>query len=295
MNAWGVGSHKPYATMGPVSRKQALERVRAQWYYDWSPTPAVYGPRTPACAGAGEIEAVPMIWGRGDIGKALGGNSEWLMGFNEPDSVSQAHLSLTEAAQLWKAVELRHPTRRLVSPTPSADNWGWREQWLAEYRRLYRRDPRIDAVATHIYPRTWDYFLQAMEAAWSFAERFGARLWVTEYAYLPCWPGGIAEAAAMVGRMTQHFLDHPERFERWAPFILSATGAEKWNFGTGCNTSLVDKRTGALTRIGATYAGMRPAEDWADPRADIIPDGEINILDLAFLAGQFGKKVEPET
>jgi len=279
---FGVSTHKPYATIGPITRERALSLVKADWFYDWSLTPAVYP----------GIEAVPMVWDEKSVGKAIGGNSQWLLTFNEADSPYQANMSLRTSVVSYRALEVANPNRKLVSPAPTADDWVWRDQWLNEYIRLYGRKPRVDAVATHIYPRTWQYFLDAMDAAWSFAQVFGVKVWITEYAYLPGWPGGIGAAAEMVGRITQHCLDNPDKFERWAPFILSHTGAEGWAWGTEHNVSLVSKTTGKLTHIGSTYADLHPSVDYADPRADVNKDGTVDILDIVLVGSSFGKPVE---
>ena len=290
----GVGAHRSYVTIGPISREQALRSLGVDWYYDWSVSPAVYD----------DIEAVPMIWDETVVESPLGGNSEWILTFNEFDSPSQADMTNTQVAQLLRRIEQLYPNRKIVFPVPTADDWGQRDRVLSEYRRLYGEDPRVSAVAAHIYPRTWNYFVQVADAACAFAERFGVKVWVTEYAYLPCWEGGTSQAAVMMGQMTAYFEDNQNKFERWAPFILSATGNEAWNFGYSCNPTLFSMETGQMTAIGLSYKvdvvqptptfTLEPTSTpvvYADPRADVNDDRFVNIFDIAIVGSNFGRPV----
>jgi len=280
---WGVGAHHPYDAIGPITKEQALALIGVEWYYDWHYQPAVF---------AG-IESVPMYWDATVVGKPLGGNSIWRLGFNEPDIASQAGMTPAQGAAFWRQIEQdpQNQNAKLVAPTPSSEGNQWRWDWKAEYQARYGRSPKVDAVGVHVYPQTWSYFLQTMDDAWAFAQAFGVKLWVTEYAFLPCWSANDVNLA----KMTQHFIDNPGRFERWAPFILSCSGLESWSFGAKCNTSLVNFSTGQLTPIGQAYTAMHPAVDYADPRADVNQDGKVDISDIVIVGSSFGKPIKRAT
>ena len=62
------------------------------------------------------VEYVPMVWSAGSlpIPSTLAGSSEWLLGFNEPNYIGQAHMDPATAASLWPQLEATG--RRLVGP-----------------------------------------------------------------------------------------------------------------------------------------------------------------------------------
>ena len=247
----GVGASPAYGAIAGVSLPQQLRSVGAGWWHNWSlNAPAVVD-------GAGG-EFVPMVWSGNTAGIKAPAGSRWLLGFNEPDSASQADMTLDECARAWRRVEVVNPALKLVAPAPTADIRGWRDDWVEVYRRLWGEDPRFDAVAVHVYPQKWGYFEECIAAAWQFARRYGVRLWVTEYAFLPCWAPAPGDAVAMLKRMTTYMARDPARFDRWAPFILTCSGREKWAFGEECNSSLVDYYTGQLTELGRGYLECRP-------------------------------------
>jgi hypothetical protein len=221
--------------------------VGARWQYGWTPQPA-------ACEG---VEDVPMVWGRDAVGAPVTGDSLWLMGFNEPDRANQADLSPAEAAVLWRTVETAYPDRKLVAPAPSHVDVAWLERFRAAYVLRWGQAPRLDALAAHCYRATaaecmatvgW-YITQAQ--AWGVGE-----VWVTEFAFLPCWYGGgpageeraLAEAGAFVT-----WLRAQPKVTRWAWFASRIEGTEWWaERDPACNS--------ALLRAGPTQAGLAGAD-----------------------------------
>lgn len=219
--------------------------MNVKWYYNWSARP-------PICDG---VEVVPMLWGAGYVGESLGGNSEWLMGFNEPDLEYQANISPTKAARLWKEIELLYP-RKLVSP--SVLSISWLTSWYNEYLRIYGTSPRIDAVGIHCYaalnPSHSIYQCKELsrEAMQWATDRNISEVWVTEYAYLPCLKGGVQGSIDFMVAMREYFDSEP-MITRDAWFQLSYKGDEPWAWGPSCNTSLVDFYSGELTVLGEAY------------------------------------------
>jgi len=150
--------------------------LRPEWFYNWG--------YESSCSDAARYAHVyvDMIEKETDMDDPVG--TEWLLGFNEPDLVSQSNLSPRHAAELWRIIESRHPDRRLVSPAPSQRHPDWLWQMVAEYRALYGESPRFEALAYHFYdmgvPGALAAYLGARrdEAA---AQGYDVQIWLTEF------------------------------------------------------------------------------------------------------------------
>jgi len=116
-------------------------RSGASWAYNWRAQPWM----------AEGIESVPMIWGAQQMGQAIGGNSTYLLGFNEPDLARQANISPEAAAVLWRQIERDYPDRLLVAPVPSQEAPEWIDTLYRTYISIYGEKPRFDALAAHLY------------------------------------------------------------------------------------------------------------------------------------------------
>ncbi len=170
------------------------ETLRVTWFYNWSIAPAI-------CPGR---ESVPMVWGRYAVGLPLGGNSDFILGFNEPDFCDQAALSIDEAIPLWERVENDNPDKRLVSPAMGQGGLnedpalcGVTGMWLPTFRERFRmatgRYPRFGGIAFHCYALARDWLVDckrrlAMHTQW--AAEWGASdgVWITEFAVVPNAP-----------------------------------------------------------------------------------------------------------
>ena len=226
----GVGRHKYY----PLDC-QELRNAGVTWLYDWSVTPEV-------CAG---IESVPMIYSAGSVGKPLGGNSPWVLGFNEPDLVSQSNITPEQAAILWAQVEAANPDKLLVAPAAS-------REWLDAFYYFscveYDRRPRADALAVHFYAsgdvhEDAEALRQMLRTYRAKARDWGVeQVWLTEF-------GHLTQPAAFLREVLPWIADECDRY---AWFQWEYRGDEKWAFGVEHNTSLwLD---GALTEVGEVYA-----------------------------------------
>jgi hypothetical protein len=128
------------------SNPQRLSAIGATWAYDWS---AEAPPRDH------QLEWVPMIWGPGSITPQTlnslrrdkrSGAARYLLGFNEPDSVSQANMTPAQAAAAWPKLE--STGLKLGSPATAVPTDGW----LARFMKLARqRGLRVDFIALHYY------------------------------------------------------------------------------------------------------------------------------------------------
>jgi hypothetical protein len=226
-----------------------------------------------------------MIWGEGSAGMAVGGNSEWILWFNEPEIAKQSNLTPEKAAQLWNANIGVYPGKKHVSP--AVTDLSWLSRWLV----LVPQKP--NALAVHYYAwrdlgteiaRTTEFLRQAVALAQTHNI---SEIWLTEWAGLHGWMGQEA-ALEYERRMLTEILPSFPQITREAPFQLSYRGDEEWAFGVDCNTSLVNYYTGEITPFGQVYKDSigRPI---TDPRADVNEDGRIDIFDIVRVASHFGE------
>jgi hypothetical protein len=226
------------ATYGDCER---IKKSGIDWVYDWSSNP-------PNCG----IERVAMIYGSNipiDI------NTEWILGFNEPELKSQSNITPTQGAILWREIEQVYPDKKLVSPSASI---AWLTQWYSDYVNLYGRPPKMDVVGSHCYG-PWNVNTavgtckSGAENIVRWAKTRGINeVWITEFAMLPCWSGGESDSVEFMKQMIEYYKEK-ELITRWAWFQTSYIGNEPWSFGPYCNTSLVDFYSGELTEIGKAY------------------------------------------
>jgi hypothetical protein len=219
---------------------------RSSWDYNWGAYPTL-------CQ---STESIPMLWGEAMLTPHVGGNSSWVMGFNEPDLREQANLSPERAAELWRKVEAWYPNRKLVAPVPSSGNRTWLPQFRQAYIAEYAHAPRLDALAMHCYYQTASECIQL--AQWfedRLAEWHVPELWVTEFAVFPCSNLSLDQAAHEL----KTFIDWMETqspITRYAYFANRYTGAEWWMGGAvtnGCIAPLYEFSTGVKTYFGNVY------------------------------------------
>ncbi len=220
--------------------------VGAKWIHAWSTTP-------PDCAG---MENIPMIWGASDVNATLGGNSQWIIGFNEPDSASQANLSPAVAATLWRQIEQKYPTRKLVAPTPSGAAPNWLVDFRNAYIAAYGAPPRLNALGVHCYswyaelgdygciPHTRKFIDWAN--AWNVPE-----VWVTEFSFSPTAPSSLDQSLQEANTYIT-WMKNQSLVTRYAWFASKIQGTEWWAIPT-FHTPITDWNSGALTLFGNMY------------------------------------------
>ena len=152
-----------------------LVELEASWHYSWGlelPNPHPE-----------EAEFVPMIWGGGgatdaNIDKvnswAERKNVKFLLGFNEPDGVDQANMTVDKAIELWpKLMKARVP---LVSPAPVHGDGQWLKDFMAKAKEL---GYRVEYIGIHWYkaPNSTQ-FLQHLETIHNL---YNLPIWITEF------------------------------------------------------------------------------------------------------------------
>lgn len=241
---------KPYARL--ASKKgigltyghcEDVAALHASWEYGWGDHPA-------NCPGA---ENVPMGWN--GVPESIGGNSPWLMGFNEPDMPGQANLTPERAAELWHQLEAKYPDKKLLSPAPSDRN----PQWLVDFRNAYisryGKAPRLDGLAMHCYAWYAGTCVSLVEWYEQRAKEWGVpEIWLTEYAFFTC---GYFSTEHVIEQMQalNYWLERKPIVTRYAWFDARTDYGhpESWMFPRECDTSLVEFATGKLNQFGEAY------------------------------------------
>jgi hypothetical protein len=212
---------------------RSLRQSRASWVYNWATEPTFRLP--------GRVQFVPMIWGAGSVTPAALASAALhgpdLLGFNEPERLDQANLTVAQALALWPALETTG--LRLGSPAVSvgaADPGGWLDQFMRGATRL---GLRVDFVAVHWYGgrrRPGPATRQLRSYLASVHRRYGLPVWLTEYSLVSWTAHGTAAyprpgvQARFITRSTR-MLDRLPWLERYAWFALSAPA-------TGSSTGL---------------------------------------------------------
>jgi hypothetical protein len=238
----GVGtSHFPHVA-------GAIVDINVSWYYNWKPhTMRITQPRG--------VEFVPMIWDETfvepkqlDLAKKSG---TVLLGFNEPDHVAQANMTVQQALDLWP--HLMATGMPLCSPATAADPsspGSWLEQFMESANA---RGYRVDFVCVHWYGETFDpdravytlkSFLQAIY------RKFQLPIWLTEYSLIrwpdppiyPSWKQQAEFASKSVA-----MLESLPFVERYAWFSL-----HPWT-EDGRDTISLSYQDGSLTPAGLAY------------------------------------------
>ncbi|MES2474968.1 MAG: LamG-like jellyroll fold domain-containing protein [Verrucomicrobiota bacterium] len=139
------------------------------WHYDWG-----------AEANSAELDSeyVPIRHGRYwpgfDVINAKQ-NVTHLLGFNEPDHVDQANMSVDDAVAMWP--ELMRSGLRLGSPAVTDGGLNWLYAFIDRCDQL---GYRVDFVAVHFYRANYSYW-QLHEMLREISERTRRPIWITEF------------------------------------------------------------------------------------------------------------------
>ena len=202
----------------------ALKRSGASWYYTWAAGHS--GVTSPP-----GVQFVPMIWGAGNVTAAtlrqVKRQGHDLLAFNEPDSRSQANLTVSRALSLWP--RLMGTGMQLGSPAVADDAatpGGWLDQFM---RGAGARHYRVNFITVHWYGSDFATrravgqlrsYLQAIH------NRYHKPLWLTEFALIRfgstvSFPTSRQQAAFVTAATSM--LEHLSFVQRYAWFALPAT------------------------------------------------------------------------
>jgi RNA polymerase sigma factor (sigma-70 family) len=207
---------------------QALAESGASWYYTWSTGHS--GIVSPPGVGF-----VPMIRAAGDVTSAelsqARSESNYLMGFNEPDLTSQANMSVAQALSLWP--QLMATGMQLGSPAV-ADNAATPGSWLDQFMQgAAARGYRVNFITVHWYGGNFvtsaavselKSYLQAIY------QRYHLPIWITElglvnYGGSPMFPTDGQQAAFLTAATSMlASLGYVQRYAWFALPVSSGDG-----------------------------------------------------------------------
>ena len=164
-----------------AERCSDVQGLYASWHYNWDVDPI-------GCPG----DNVPMVWGLPHLKSlkagttTLGGNSEYVMGFNEPDLASQANMTADRCAKAWRGLEdVVQGTKNLVSPAPSGPGSRYLGRMYNRYVTRYGEPPQFHALACPSYS-SYPSMRNVLDYMDEKADAWGVReIWVTEFGLQP--------------------------------------------------------------------------------------------------------------
>ncbi|MDX6766001.1 MAG: glycoside hydrolase family protein [Candidatus Methylacidiphilales bacterium] len=225
-----------------------LNELGASWCYNWQN-------EAPADLRA-EIEFVPMIWDEKDVQdsalKEAKKHGTILLGFNEPDHLKQANMSVELALKLWPQLEATG--MRLGSPS-TAGGADKKDSWFGQFmRQSMERGYRIDFVCVHYYESNFSDPIEGSKKLKAFLESvyglYNKPIWLTEFA-LSNWktPAHPDQQRAYMEAVLP-MLESLPFVERYAWFALPPNphGDE----GALAGSNLCDNE-GKLNSLGKTY------------------------------------------
>lgn len=223
----------------------------ASWLYDWTLTPA----GSAATLEGPGIEAVPMIGHASMVGADLGGNSQWVLGFNEPDLIVQSNIAPEQGAVLWREIEQLYPGHKLVSPAVIDP------LWLDHMRNVYIGRfgvaPRFDALAWHCYAWQAAGCIALGERFVALAELWGVpEVWCTEFVFVEAHTADPEREA----RTFVAWLEAEPLVTRYSPFAgYAERGSWYWpDVREAADPSLfAGPGSLTLTEVGEWYRPLR--------------------------------------
>ncbi len=244
-----IGALKGIALVGSCDDAKS---VGANWEYAWYPLPQ-------DCAG---MENVPMIRDADQLAKisqtGLGGNSRWIMGFNEPDLCDQACLTPDQAVPLWAQIEEKFPNQKLVAPVPSQFDPEWLLRFRSAFIAQYGRAPRFDALAAHCY--FWlasDCITVLTNQYKRWASEWGVpEVWLTEFGFWTSDTRTLRDTSREVTALVNWMKADP-LVTRYAWFTARSMITEPWFSNGAWNgpANLLDHETGLPSYFGILYKG----------------------------------------
>ena len=203
-----------------------------------------------------------MIWDERNVNEenlsyledlANDGSINYLLGFNEPDLISQANMTVEEAIALWP--DLESVGVPLGSPVTASTSSTWFSDFMS---RATEENLRIDFVAVHIYDvYNVDIFVQKLEEVF---EKYGKPIWITEFA-LRDWradnnnPNRYSEEDVLL--FMQQLLPRLEELDFVHRYAWFDTSPKNPNYEKLRTADLITENN-QLTSLGAYYSSFIP-------------------------------------
>lgn len=280
-------SKKGLAMGDDMGDKVSLKKLNCSWYYNWNS----YGFHNSVDNG---VAHMPMIWGgpEEEIQQQVADleqDSNYVLGFNEPDIEGQANMTFFDAGDMWRKYVSPIKMRK-VSPAPASP--GGTSKWLKsfikgdkicwlpdgtwDYYSMYEDDPSIvpvtinpiedcDAVCLHSYQSRIGAqgVIEAVQTLWN---TYHKPVWVTEIGLFGSKSDSTdksyenAEKRAEVQQFMETVitgLDNLPYVERYCWFSYDVESANAIdNFDGSGATSMFEYTTGLYTDLGKSYSNI---------------------------------------
>jgi len=224
--------------------------LKVHWMYSWGNVLREEIPDS--------VEFVPMFWGRSSVTddninriKQLvdEGKVKYILGFNEPDGVTQANMTVDEAIDLWPRLEeIGVPIGSPATVSPDND-------WMVEFMdRADEEGLRVDFIAVHHYGgSSVSNFIAKLNRAHA---NFGNRpIWITEFA--------VADWNATSQANNRYSVAEVQDFmNQVLPALESIEWVHRYAWFSGTNAPLVNSSLfnddSEITPVGTQYALSYP-------------------------------------
>lgn len=264
-------SKKGLAMGGDMSSTVEMKKMNVSWYYNWGTTAF-------NSSVDDEVAHVPMMWGGAEDNIADLANvtdeSNYILGFNEPDIGSQANITPAEGLKVWPYVEALG--KRTVSPAAANPNGA--SSWVTSFLNgdydeegVFIEGVDCDAVALHCYGANTklDRLLTAVDDIWN---TYHKPVWVTEVSVMgrkgTSYDNSYEneEARKAVAEYLEKVVeeldsrDYVERYA-WFPYDINSKNEIDDMDGSGAS-AMFDYESGKLTELGFLYASIGNPEGY---------------------------------
>lgn len=229
-----------------------LTALNAKWHYSWNWELQDNYPD--------DVEFVPMIWGVNSTSTSIlsniaslvdNGDVTHLLGFNEPDLVSQANMTVDQAVESWERIE--ETGAILGSPVTAAPLNSWMIDFMT---RALDENLQVDFVAVHWYgPPNAANFINKINEVF---DQYQKPIWITEFAVRD--PGATTiennqYSPEQVLEFMEAVLPELEEMEFVHRYAWFSTSTSNQNYAKTATSVLIDDDN-QITPLGEFYANF---------------------------------------
>ena len=255
-----------------------IARLKPFWHYSWNRQLRDEIPDS--------VEYVPMFWGSGSVNEeeinkvkelVYAGAVKNVLGFNEPDLVSQANMTVDEAIALWPQLEsIGVP---LGSPVVASNQGGWLDEFML---KAQENNLRVDFICIHIYQSNNPaIFLDIID---NIFQKYNKPIWITEMAVVDNQANTVEEnkytTAQVLGTMRTLL---PELYNRkYVKRFAWFTGTKSSPNYPSLAASILSDEDDNLTELGEYYANYKPnllCGPGSDPEIEVVGEVPGNLLE----------------
>lgn len=263
-----------------ISWSDKVADLKPHWNYNW-------GLNTVSQQQPDGVEFVSMKWSGSLTDEQVielaqdyaDGKFKYLLGFNEPDGVEQANMSVDDAITNW--AQLEAVGAPLVSPAPVGVDNDWMNDFMT---KAIAQGLKIDYIAMHSYGGASSAaLLEKIDAVYA---KWGIPVWITEFAVAD-WTADTTDANKYTPEQVLTFmqeilpaLDSNANVFRYSWFSASQSSP---GYNALWSSALFDEN-GALTPLGQFYADHTPNTNAGPGKSPELPpvDPDNIIVDANF-------------